>query len=54
MLAVKSDVFLDTSHLIALASTRDAYHAKSVELAEATAAAGRTSGHDTGRPFGSW
>jgi uncharacterized protein len=41
MPAVKSDVFLDTSHLIALASTRDAYHAKSVELAEATAAAGR-------------
>jgi len=38
---VKNDVFLDTSHLIALASTGDAYHQKSVELAEAVAASGR-------------
>ena len=40
MPAVPSDVFLDTSHLVALASTRDEYHQKAVELAEATAAAG--------------
>jgi predicted nucleic acid-binding protein len=38
---VKSDVFLDTSHLIALASTADKYHQKSVELAEATVNSGR-------------
>lgn len=36
-----SDVFLDTSHLVALASNRDQYHQKSVELTEATTAAGR-------------
>lgn len=41
MPAVKSDVFLDTSHLIALASLRDTYHRKSVELGEAIAASGR-------------
>src|SRR5947209_3159608 len=40
-LAVKSDVFLDTSQLVALASTRDEYHQKAIELADATAAAGR-------------
>lgn len=38
---MKTDVFLDTSHLIALASTGDAYHEKSVQWAEATAAGGR-------------
>jgi uncharacterized protein len=38
---VKSDVFLDTSHLVALASTRDQYHQKAIELAEATAANAR-------------
>jgi uncharacterized protein len=38
---VKSDVFLDTSHLVALASTRDQFHQKAVELAQATATAGR-------------
>jgi uncharacterized protein len=41
MPAVKSDVFLDTSHLIALASVHDQYHLKSIELAEAIASAGR-------------
>jgi predicted nucleic acid-binding protein len=41
MQAVKNDVFLDTSHLIALASTGDEYHQKSIELAEATIASGR-------------
>jgi predicted nucleic acid-binding protein len=41
MQAVKSDVFLDTSHLIALASTGDKYHQESVELAEKTVASGR-------------
>jgi uncharacterized protein len=38
---VKSEVFLDTSHLVALASTRDEYHLKAIKFAEATAAAGR-------------
>jgi predicted nucleic acid-binding protein len=38
---VKTDVFLDTSHLVALASTRDEYHQRAIEFAQATAAAGR-------------
>jgi uncharacterized protein len=41
MPAVKSEVFLDTSHLIALASIGDEYHQKSIELAQATTLAGR-------------
>jgi predicted nucleic acid-binding protein len=41
MPAVRSDVFLDTSHLIALASLGDVFHQKSIELARATATAGR-------------
>jgi len=41
MPAVKSDVFLDSSHLIAMASTGDAYHQKSLDLAAQIAAAGR-------------
>lgn len=36
-----SDVFLDSSHLIALASTRDEFHQKSIEVAREVAAAGR-------------
>lgn len=41
MLAVTSDVFLDSSHLIALASTADQYHQRSLEVAEAVAKSGR-------------
>jgi predicted nucleic acid-binding protein len=41
MRTVKSDVFLDASHLIALASTADQYHQKAVELAEEIAAENR-------------
>ena len=35
---VKNEVFLDSSHLIALASTGDEYHQKSLELADAVVA----------------
>ena len=38
---MKNEVFLDSSHLIALASTGDEYHQKSIELADAVCASGR-------------
>jgi uncharacterized protein len=41
MLVVKSDVFLDASHLIALASIGDEYHRKAIEVAEKIATEGR-------------
>jgi uncharacterized protein len=41
MPAATSDVFLDSSHLIALASTGDEYHQRALELADAVAAVGR-------------